>query len=335
MRHQKVVVLGPGAVEVIDWPAAAQLRPGAGELLVQPDRVGICGTDLEIAEGTLVYIRQGLAHLPITPGHEWTGVIVATGDDAGAFRPGDRVVGEPHLNCGHCPTCLVGPVTLCPNRREVGVMNFDGAMASRMLFPASHAHKVSPAVDALDAVLVEPLAVVLRALDRLGPGPGSPVLVVGCGTIGCLAVSVCAHYRITVNALDTRRERLLAAVACGAAIAGPGDLYPFVVEATGTADGLLAACAHLDAGGKLLVLGLTGQDRTLVPLDDLVVRDQTLVGSLGSAGYWDQAIRLVESGTIRPRALVTDIFPLAQAPEALRLLKNSRPTVGKVVLAID
>jgi L-iditol 2-dehydrogenase len=331
---RRVVLDGTGAVRVEDWPEAAALVPGPTDLLIEPDRVGICATDLELADGSLVYLRQGLARLPITPGHEWTGIVISAGDGVVGFRRGDRVVGEPHLNCGACPTCLAGRTTLCPNRREFGIMYCDGAMASRFVFPAAHAHKLATSVDARDAALVEPLAVALRAVRRLAPGSGQEVAVVGCGTIGCLVVMLCAARGISVRAVDKRADRQAMAESCGARPVVSDQLYPFVVEASGAPAGVIAGFQLLETAGVLLALGLTGADLTPIPLDALVVGDQTCIGSLGSAGVWPEAISLIESGAVQRRKLVTHQFPLDRAADALQLLRDQGRGVGKVLITV-
>src|SRR3954462_950384 len=86
---------------------------GPGELLIAPSAVGICGTDVEIFDGSLAYFRMGLARYPIVPGHEWTGVVVDTGAGVKGFAPGDRVVGEVAIGCGVCVRCRAGRSHLC------------------------------------------------------------------------------------------------------------------------------------------------------------------------------------------------------------------------------
>src|SRR3954466_5495558 len=82
--------------------------PGDGELLIAPTAVGICGTDIEIFEGSLAYFRMGLASYPIVPGHEWTGEVVEIGRGVTGFAVGDRVVGEVAIGCGVCTRCRAG-----------------------------------------------------------------------------------------------------------------------------------------------------------------------------------------------------------------------------------
>ena len=138
--------------------------PGEGELLIAPSAVGICGTDVEIFEGSLAYFRMGIASYPIVPGHEWAGEVVDVGRGVTGFSPGDRVVGEVAIGCGVCVRCRAGRQHLCARRTETGIVHMDGAMASRLVFPAAFAHRVE--LPARAAGLVEPTSVALHAVRR-------------------------------------------------------------------------------------------------------------------------------------------------------------------------
>src|SRR3954447_2574140 len=131
---------GDERLELVERPDPA---PGEGELLIAPSAVGICGTDVEIFEGSLAYFRMGLASYPIVPGHEWTGEVVDVGRGVAGFAVGDRVVGEVAIGCGVCARCRAGRSHLCARRTETGIVHMDGAMASRLVLPAAYAHRVS------------------------------------------------------------------------------------------------------------------------------------------------------------------------------------------------
>ena len=203
---------GDERLEVVERPDPT---PGSGELLIAPSAVGICGTDVEIFEGSLAYFRMGLAEYPIVPGHEWTGVVVDVGAGVTGFAPGDRVVGEVAIGCGVCTRCRAGRHHLCARRTETGIVHMDGAMASRMVFPSAFAHRVDLGAHA--AALVEPTSVALHAVRR-GDVAGKGVLVVGAGPIGLL-VAQCARAEGAADVVisDTRADRLDVAAALGVA----------------------------------------------------------------------------------------------------------------------
>ncbi|MCU1579596.1 MAG: alcohol dehydrogenase, partial [Rhodoglobus sp.] len=90
--------------------------PGAGDLLVDVERVGICGTDVELYSGEMAYLDQGITTFPLRLGHEWTGVVVGVGAEASADWIGKRVTGDTMLGCGRCRFCLGGHQHVCPDR---------------------------------------------------------------------------------------------------------------------------------------------------------------------------------------------------------------------------
>jgi L-iditol 2-dehydrogenase len=201
---------GSEQLEIVERPDPA---PAEGELLIEPTAVGICGTDIEIFDGSLAYFRMGIAAYPIVPGHEWTGTVVDVGAGVRGFATGDRVVGEVAIGCGVCVRCLAGRSHLCARRTETGIVHMDGAMASRMVFPAASAHHVE--LEPRAGALVEPTSVALHAVRR-GRVAGQRVLIVGAGPIGLLAAQCArAEGAASVAVSDTREDRLTLAAALG------------------------------------------------------------------------------------------------------------------------
>jgi 2-desacetyl-2-hydroxyethyl bacteriochlorophyllide A dehydrogenase len=310
-------------------PAGRPPRPG--HLRIRPEAIGVCATDLEILDGTLVYYRSGSASYPITPGHEWAGTVAEVGERVEGFQAGDRVVGQPHVSCQDCHLCRRGLPQLCPRRAEGGVMNLDGAMSPEMDYPARSVHKVSGHVPAADAAMAEPLAIALRAIHQLGePRPDEPVLVNGAGAIGCLVVMGAREQGLPVFVNDLRRGRLDVAARYGAVPALAGQQFLKVVDTTGAAAGVQHSLGRLAEGGSLVVVGLTGSALTDIPLDSLVVKEQRILGTLGSEGAWDTAIDLLNSGSVEPSSLITHVFDFDDYAEALRLLASGDPEVGKI-----
>jgi L-iditol 2-dehydrogenase len=331
---------GDERLELVERPDPT---PGEGELLIAPSAVGICGTDIEIFEGSLAYFRMGIAQYPIVPGHEWTGTVVEVGRGVAGFAPGDRVVGEVAIGCGVCVRCRAGRMHLCARRTETGIVHMDGAMASRMRFPAAYAHRV----DFEGAALVEPTSVALHAVRR-GDVRGQSVLVVGAGPIGLL-VAQCARAEgaSSVMIADRRADRLTLAAALGIPpmeplggeyqdpVAAPvaaaaSDRIDVAVLCAGGPAAIAFAFEAVRPGGRVVALGLSGQETVPFDFDGLVVRDIDLIGVLGSVGYWEGAIELIASGQVQAEPLVTRRFPLERARDALEAL--AAPGSLKVVV---
>ncbi len=321
------------AVSVIEVQELAERVPGAGELSVAPDAVGICGTDIELLNGTMAYLTDGLASYPLVPGHEWTGLVDAVGPGVEGFSVGDRVVGEVSLGCGTCERCRAGMHNLCARRTETGLVGREGALSTQLLFPASIAHLIPSHVERLDAVLIEPLAVACRGLHRAGELP-SRVGIVGGGTVGlmsAMAARALGVQDVIVVEPDDARRSFAASLGFEVA-AEPGERAPLVVEAAGAPAAIAGAVTMCEVGGTIVVLGLTGAPSVELDLDDAVIRDITIIGSLSSPGVWPEAIDLVASGRVTPSSVVSHEVALGDVRAGFDLVRERAPGTRKVVV---
>jgi threonine dehydrogenase-like Zn-dependent dehydrogenase len=325
-----LVIAGAGRYALIDH----DLPPaGPGDVLLAPLAVGLCATDLELLDGSMVHLRDGRTHLPLVPGHEWVARVQDPGAPDSGFAVGDVVVGECSIGCGDCAVCTSGAYHQCPRRQETGVMNRDGALAQRLRFPARSAHAVPRGVAVEDAVFAEPTAVALRAVLRSGAEPRSRVLVVGGGTLGWLAAAVFLDLLdADVAALEPDAARMQRLVALGVRAPGAAEVFDVVLEASGSRGGVAAALDRLGPSGRLVVIGLTGAESVPVDLDRVVVNDQVVLGSLGSPGVWAKAMDLLGRGRLRPSTLVTHRYPLEAVGEAVTAMRDRAPGTGKVLV---
>lgn len=338
-----IEVTGPRQFRLADapWPA-----PAAGEISIAVRGVGICGTDIEIIDGTMAYFTAGLAHYPIIIGHEWVGEVMSLGPGVSGFSFGDRVVGEVSIGCMTCEVCRSGAYHRCPRRTETGVLNRNGGMAEQIVLPAWAVHHVSPSVDLRSAALVEPTAVALNAVRLANVGPDSRVVVVGDGPIGLLLLQVVrAKGASSVVLVGADDQRLALAAGLGAAAvvdARSGDvpgkvraIFPgladIVLEASGTGAGVESAFAVAAPGARVILQGLMGKlpERPL-NLDGIVIGDLTIRGALGSPHVWPEAIALIEAGKVNPAAIVTHDVPIEDFPAALAAVR-SRAAVKAIV----
>ena len=326
-----LIVHEPGAVALTSRPVPVA---AAGEILVRPDLVGLCGTDLEIIGGQVdpAYVRY-----PIGLGHEWTGIVAGDSPLAGT-----RVVVEGVVACGHCARCARGETNLCETYDEFGFTR-DGAAASLVTVPAALVHRIAAGVAAEDAVLTEPAAVVYRGLTRAAPGHGSRVLVIGDGTIALLAVYLLRLWSpAEVVLLGRRAAQADLAARAGAArfetspqAAGSG--YDLVIEAAGAVESAAVAFTVARRGGTVLLLGLPPHGQTAaLSVDDAVNNDLAILGSFSyTAAAWRDVVRLLNAGLISPGFLVTHRFPLADWEQAIACLRGAEGPRGKVLLEIS
>ena len=313
-----------------------RVRPGWA--LVRVRLAGICNTDLEILRGYHGF--QG------TLGHEFVGDVAACGGDGEARRRaerrwvGRRVVGEINISCRGmglrppCDFCRRGERTHCARRRVLGIVNHDGAFAEYLTLPLVNLHAVPESVPDECAVFTEPLAAACRILEQARAiGRGARVAVLGDGKLGQLIVRVLASAGARVTLFGRHREKLALAGVCGVSTRlmanekRPNALFPFVVEATGSPEGLEQAVAMTEPRGTL-VLKSTFHGVARFETWPIVVNEQTVMGS--RCGPFSRALDLLRTGRVDPRPLITRVFPLREAGAAMR--EAGRAGVMKVLL---
>jgi threonine dehydrogenase-like Zn-dependent dehydrogenase len=313
-----LVITGPGSARVADVAAPVA---GAGQVVVDVRRAGICGTDVELFTGQLAYFAQGKIGFPIRPGHEWCGVVSAVGAGVPAEWLGVRVTGDTMLGCGRCARCLAGRWHVCADRYEVGIVGWPGALAERVLVPEQSLHRLPDAIDDLSGALVEPGGNAWRAASAAGAAPGRRVLVCGPGTIGLLttAFATAAGAEVHVLALDGSRRSLASsfgATGYWTAEDPPPVTYDAVVDGTDDHRVPAFALTLAEPAGRVVFIGVSGAP-SLIDSRDLVLGDLTAVGILGASAGLAPAIEHYADGRVDPSGLVDVTVGLSQAAEAL------------------
>jgi threonine dehydrogenase-like Zn-dependent dehydrogenase len=303
-----------------DYP---QPVPQPGEALLRVTLAGICATDLEIVKG-----YAGFAGVL---GHEFVGVVAQVADAADAAWLGRRVVGTINLGCGRCPECLAHGPEQCPQRRALGIHGKDGAFADYVTLPAANLLAVPEEVTDEAAVFTEPLAAALRVREQVHVRPSRRTAVVGPGRLGLLVSQVLALDGTGVTMLGRRSASLelpaRLGLSTGLVADYPPGTFDCVVEATGNADGLVAALRLVRPRG-VLVLKSTFAGQVGLDLTKLVVSEITVVGS--RCGPFAPALRLLARRAVNVEPLIDAVYPLRDAPAAFA--HAARPGVRKVLL---
>lgn len=342
-----IVIEGPDRVVTAEIPVPAC---GDDEVSIEVVAGGICGTDVEILHGDMVYYASGAAAYPVIPCHEWVGIVREVGRNVTHVAPGDHVVGEVSIGCLSCPTCLSGHYHRCPRRTETGVMNRLGGFAERTVLPGAFVHRIASTVPLRAAALVEPTAVAFNGVLKAGLTPGADVAIFGDGPIGLLILQIVRLFEarrvVLVGASDTRlalahalgADRVIDArtgeVAAPLAMAFDRGAPAVIFEASGNPEAIRMAIATAGAGGQVVLQGFCGGRRVeALDTDTLIVNDLTVHGALGSPGIWPQVIDLIERGRLDPGALVTHELPVSAFADAIRLVETREAC--KVVLRTD
>jgi L-iditol 2-dehydrogenase len=300
-------------------------EPGHGDVLCRVLACGVCGSDVLDA-----WVAR---KVPTVLGHELAAEVVALGDGVDGVAVGDRVVVHHHAPCGECRRCRRGHETLCERFRSTAID--PGGFAEQVRVPADLVDELL-VLDGLDterATFVEPLACVLRALDRCGLRAGDSLLVVGCGTSGLLAVAA-AHARAVeaVWAREPRPQRLERALSLGAERHG-NELVDVALVCTPRADAIAAGFAAVAPGGALCLYAPPDPGAALALDGHVLYVGEIDVCASYSAGPADMraALALIASGRVDPLPLVTHRLGLDETGRALELQRSGEAIKALVV----
>ncbi|MGZ4650633.1 MAG: zinc-dependent alcohol dehydrogenase [Kineosporiaceae bacterium] len=304
MRAFVVTAPGEAGVHEVPVPTAAP-----GEVVVDVERVGVCGTDVEFFTGEMQYLGDGHSRYPLRLGHEWCGTVSEVGDGVDAGWLGRRVTGDTMIGCGRCRRCRAGYQHVCAHRQEVGIRgDRPGALAEKLAVPASSLYALPDAVDATLGALVEPGGNALRAARAAEVAPGGRLLVLGPGTIGTLVALFARAAGAQVHLVGVDPGSLGFARSLGFDGVWTWDDLPdltfdAVVDAS-TAPELPARAVELVEPGKRVVyIGLAGRPSHL-DTRQLVLKDVTAVGVLSASPGLAETVVAYASGTVDPRPLV-------------------------------
>lgn len=316
---------GTGRASLIQ-KAIPEIKPG--EVLVRTAYTGICGTDVELIDGTLRYYQDGTAQFPIVPGHEVSGRVVAIGTNIKHIDEGDPVVIESIQSCGNCEDCLRSNWTGCTHRVELGIIGRDGGFAEYLATPGRYVHKLPPQLSLRRAALCEPLAIILKGLNRLAQfWPTDPKIkrcaVVGGGSFGHLCAKVLASrgHHVTVFDQDPKRRGYFQGTDIEVSD-NLQDLYNFDVlaEVTGDPAVLDTLLAQSGPTATILLLDLPYSDKQIF-LGRFLAHDKAIVGSSGSTPQdFEDAIALLPHLDID--LLLQSAFPLEKFQDALETFKQ-------------
>ncbi|SFJ29125.1 D-arabinitol dehydrogenase (NADP+) [Amycolatopsis sacchari] len=303
-------------------------EPGPDEVLLRVLMAGLCGTDLHLHEGEFG------PRYPLTPGHEIVGEVVRTGEAVTGLRPGQRVVLDNTSRCGDCAPCRRGMGHFCANLRAQGVTE-PGGFAEYLTAREANCF----AADDLPvevAVFAEPLACVVRGLDRIALSPASDVVIFGAGPTGLLLAQLAAHSgagRVTVAAPTPsklakaaefgvdhtmRLDRADPSSGIAALRSLAPDGFDVVIDATGAVSVLASAFGLARDGGTIVVYGMAPESaRWPVPAYEVFRRELTILGSFAQLHGIEPALRLLRTGRVRTDGLITHRFALDEYPQAL------------------
>lgn len=347
-RHPKLAVS--------DWPDP---KPGPKEVVLAVQACGVCGSDMHFYEtdqdGYILY--PGLTKFPTILGHEFSGKVVEVGPEVETLRVGDMVTAEEMIWCGRCIPCRNGYPNQCQNLEEIG-FTVPGAFAKYIAIDEKYCWKIDAIAQRLGdetaafelGAMTEPTTVAYNAMFERAHGfrPGHYVAVFGAGSIGLAATGLArAGGAGMVVAFDISPQRLQLAKAVGADYVfnsrevkpaevlmelSQGAGFDFHVEAAGAPQVTVPEMEKsLAIDGKIVQIGRAAA-RVPMYLETFQVRHSQFFGAQGHSGNgtFPNVIRLVASGRLDLRPIITARYGLEQTVDAIALM--SKREGGKVLV---
>lgn len=341
-------IYGPNDIRVVDVPTP---KPGPGDVLCKVIRSGICGTDYSIYTGEFSFVKSGAIKFPMTPGHEWSGIVEKVSSKVENFQPSDRVVGDTGVSCGVCYECLMGHYGHCKKSRCVGTINtWDGAYAEYILMPARHLFHLPDNVSFDNGAMIEPAATALYAVVLADVKMGDTVLVQGSGPLGIMAARL-AKLRGAAKVIITGRKKFKLQAALNLGIDAAVNLTEAfsdeavkaqagsegidrIIEASGSTELFQESLKLIKPGGVIAVVAFYEKMVDNFDIDRFVFGDVTIRAVAGSLGMYRPVLRLMSSGMLDLSSLITGHYNLEEVPQAMREMKEKNETRIKMMIDV-
>jgi len=317
--------------------------PGPGEVVVRTAATAVCHTDLSIYTGDHPGVRY-----PVVLGHESTGTVVAVGEGVAGLASGQGALINPIIACGHCDMCARGAGNLCRNAGLMG-REVDGSLNQYLRIPSRYVYALPGHLPLAQATLIETLATVRHAQERIGLEKGESVAVLGQGTTGLLhtrlavlaganpviaisrtrwkldmASRMGAHHALETGAEDSVDEVRRLTAGAGADV---------VIDTAGGAATLMAAIEMLRPGGRLSPYAVSHECCAGFTTFPLYYKEMSIIGSRALVPlYMAPSIELVASGKVDVSGFVTATYPLDATAEAFREYESNPGRILRIVI---
>jgi len=306
--------------------------PGPREILIKVMASGICGTDIHIYKG------EYLGSYPVIPGHEFSGVIEAVGNEVTRFGAGDRVAVEPNIACDNCVNCLNNRQNFCLNWQAVGV-TLPGGMEQYVTVPEKATFNIRE-IPFEQGAFVEPLSCVIHGVERTKIRLSDHILILGAGPIGNLILQMARlQGAATIDVLETNPGRANLARKLGADLVVERledlkpDAHDVVIDATGAIAVMNRTIDFVRNGGTILLFGVPPAGKNLeLEAFKIFQKGLTILSSYTSVRNSFQAVNLLQTGKVKVEPLISHRLPLEEISKGFDLIENHDPKVMKVMI---
>ncbi len=320
-------------------------EPGPDDVRIRTHTVGICGSDVHY------YVHGGagpcIVNAPMVLGHEASGIVDAVGGNVVGLKPGDRVCMEPGIPNMRSRAAKLGKYNVDPEVVFWATPPVHGCLAPFVVHPAAFTYRIPDAVSFGEAAMVEPFAVGMQAAVKARITPGDTAVVLGAGTIGIMiALAALAGGCGKVLISDLHQPKL--------DLAGryPGivpvnvtvqDLHEevfahtgnwgadIVFEASGAASAIAGMVALCAPAGRIVVVGVPVHGAP-IDLAGAINKELEISTVFRYANVFDRALKLIASGKVDLKPLISKTFRFDQSIEAFERAASGQP--GDVKLQI-
>ena len=322
-----IVIEKPGVVKLIEKPVPV---PGPGFVRIKVMAAAVCATDLEVLSGRIP------ANYPLTPGHEWSGIVDAVGSYEDSHWISKRVTGSNDVVCLKCDACRSGNWRYCKDFEEIGFKR-DGAYAEYAIMPAYGLVELDDNLGYEEAALCEPLGVALGTMEKANAKFGETCLIIGAGSIGLCMLAVAKAMgmrKIVICATTQKRLGIAKQLGAYAAIATKEcdleeemkKLHPegtdVVIDATGIEECIQQGLRLTKKGGRFLLAGYGRGKIMNIRIDDIHINNLHVIGAGNNWNKHKQAVQLMQEGIIDLKPLVSEVMPLEDYAKALGMAET-------------
>ena len=314
----------------ISLEQVAMPEPQPGFVRIKVKAAAICATDLEVLDGNIA------ANYPLTPGHEWSGIVDAVGSEKDAHWIGKRVIGSSDVACLTCDACRSGNWRYCKDFEEIGFKR-NGAYAEYAIMPAYGLVELPDNVSFAQGALCEPLGVALGTLEKAGAKYGDTCLIMGAGSIGlCMlaAAKALGLKDIVVVATTDRRLKLAREMGAVRTIASKEEnvmevmqkLRPegtdVVIDATGIEECIQQSLKLAKRGGTVALAGYGRGKIMNIRIDDIHIYNLRVVGAGNNWNQHKKAVTMMADGSVNIEKFVTNKIKLEDYRKGLDLART-------------
>lgn len=336
---KEVVITAPRQFEVREAPIP---KPGDGEVLIQMKAAGVCGSDFHLFLG-----ENPNAVYPRIPGHENAGLIVEVGKNVSSVKPGDHVVVDLVVACGHCPQCLRGRRNICRTVKARGAA-IDGGWREYFVVPEHEVYLLPSDLPFRDAALIEPFAIGGHCTTRAQVTGEDLVLVLGSGTIGAVILQTCKQKGCKVICADINESSLERARKYGADYVinvKKEDLRARVQEITDGygVDVIFDSAGYPGSLTTVLQTGIPTNGARVIPMgfctnqEEITqaminIRELSIIGSRMSSGQFEPTIQRFKNKKVILDGMVSHYIPFDQIAQVFDYIEHPRKDMKKMVI---